>query len=94
MVIDEYRVYLPSAGFSLRLLLLPYFFLIQSPRFTIHNSQFTKVAAALFALIILGLASATYARNTLWKDKISLWEDVVSKNPNSPKRITIWDSLL
>ena len=85
MVIDEYRVYLPSAGFFLALASAAVLLLNQSPRFTIHNSRFTKVAAALFALIILGLASATYARNTLWKDKISLWEDVVSKNPNSPK---------
>ena len=90
MVIDEYRVYLPSAGFFLALASAVVLLLRQGPQFIrpgrpAWGRRFTKVAAALFALIILGLASATYARNTLWKDKISLWEDVVSKNPNSPK---------
>jgi Flp pilus assembly protein TadD len=50
-------------------------------RFTIHDSRF---AVVLFGVIILALASATYARNSLWKDKISLWEDVVRKSPRFP----------
>ncbi len=39
------------------------------------------MVAACFALIILALASATYARNSVWKDKVSLWEDIVRKSP-------------
>ena len=54
-------------------------------RLTIHDSRFSKVAAALFALVILVLSSATYARNTLWSEKISLWEDTVRKSPGSTR---------
>jgi tetratricopeptide (TPR) repeat protein len=53
-------------------------------RITDHGSRITVFAVALFALIILALASATYARNNLWKDKVSLWQDVVSKSPDFP----------
>jgi tetratricopeptide (TPR) repeat protein len=84
MVIDEYRIYLPSVGFLLALVAGVVLILKQSSRFTIHHSRFTKVAFALLALVILGLVSATYARNALWEDKISLWEDVVRKSPAFP----------
>jgi tetratricopeptide (TPR) repeat protein len=53
-------------------------------RITDHGSRIKVFAVALFALIILALASATYARNNLWKDKVSLWQDVVSKSPDFP----------
>jgi Flp pilus assembly protein TadD len=85
MLINEYRVYLPSVGFFIALAAGVAVLLKQSSRFTIHDSRFAKVAAAMFALIIMGLASATYARNVLWKDKVSLWEDVVRKSPNSSR---------
>jgi tetratricopeptide (TPR) repeat protein len=85
MVINEYRTYLPSAGFFLAVVAGFVLFLAQISRFTTQGSRFAKVAFALFAVIILGLASATYARNALWKDKINLWQDVVGKSPNSPR---------
>jgi protein O-mannosyl-transferase len=128
MLIDEYRIYLPSVGFFIAvvagaLLLLQRFTgkgMIKSPspqpspsrgegenliasltssvspplrggdkgegdlRITHHASLVTAFAAVFF-VIILALASATYARNNLWKDKVSLWEDVVRKSPNSPR---------
>jgi tetratricopeptide (TPR) repeat protein len=85
MLINEYRAYLPSVGFFIALAAGVVLLLKQSSRFTIHDSRFAKVAAAMFALIIMGLASATYARNTLWSEKISLWEDTVRKSPGSPR---------
>ncbi|MGC2063418.1 MAG: hypothetical protein WA610_10585, partial [Thermodesulfovibrionales bacterium] len=85
MVINEYRIYLPSVGFFLALVAGLGLLLRQSSRFTIHDSRFMKVVAALFTVIILALASATFARNTLWKDKVSLWEDVVRKSPYSSR---------
>jgi Flp pilus assembly protein TadD len=85
MVMDEYRIYLPSVGFFIALVAGVVLLLKQSSRFTIYNLQFTKIAAVLFAFIILGLASATYARNILWKDKVSLWEDVLRKSPSSSR---------
>jgi Flp pilus assembly protein TadD len=81
MVINEYRVYLPSVGFFLALM-AGGSLLVQ--RFSSLSLKKEKLAAAAFVLIVLVLVSATYARNTLWEDKISLWEDVVRKSPNFP----------
>ncbi len=85
MLINEYRVYLPSVGFFLALVAGAALLVkrVHDSRVTLHGIR--RLPLSVFALIILGLASATYARNTLWKDKVSLWEDVVSKSPNSPR---------
>ena len=32
-------------------------------------------------LLIIALAAVTYSRNTIWHDKIPLWEDVIGKSP-------------
>ncbi len=98
MVMDEYRLYLPSVGFFIAIMsgatLLVTRFSQKAPlpsgiegqlQTTFHLSGFTKIAAALFSVIVLALASATYARNALWKDKVSLWEDVVRKSPSSAR---------
>ncbi|MBI5741582.1 MAG: tetratricopeptide repeat protein [Nitrospirae bacterium] len=82
MVINEYRVYLPSAGFFLALV-SGVLLLFQS--FPVASPQRQKVAVVVFGTIILVLASATYARNSLWGDRVSLWEDAVSKSPGSPR---------
>jgi tetratricopeptide (TPR) repeat protein len=81
MIIDEYRVYLPSVGFFLALVTCG-FLLLQ--RFAGLSPKKEKLAAAAFVLIVFVLASATYARNTLWENKISLWTDVVRKSPDFP----------
>lgn len=94
MVIDEYRAYLPSVGFFLALVAGVVLLLKQGSLFTIHPprtdspaagaSRFAKAVTA-FALLAIILAATTYARNTLWQDKVSLWEDVLTKSPNSPR---------
>jgi Flp pilus assembly protein TadD len=85
MLIDEYRVYLPSVGFFLALMSGVTLLAARFIRFTIHGSRFTAVAIALFAMVILALSAATYARNMVWKDKVSLWEDVARKSPASSR---------
>jgi Flp pilus assembly protein TadD len=106
MVMDEYRVYLPSVGFFIAatagVLLLVNRLATHSAK-TITQSAESKaqkeknamrffrgpmpyaLCPMLLALLILGLAAATYARNTLWKDKVSLWEDVLRKSPSSTR---------
>ena len=32
-------------------------------------------------LIVIGLSLTAYARNMVWSDKVTLWEDVVKKSP-------------
>jgi protein O-mannosyl-transferase len=74
MVIDEYRVYLPSAGmfmaFSTGIFLL-------LGRF---RGKRRVMISSLSVLIILFSITA-YARNSVWKSRISLWEDAVRKAP-------------
>lgn len=82
MLIDEYRVYLPSVGFFIAVT-AGAALLIE--RFTGAPARKLKMAAALLSVIVLGLSSATYARNVLWTDKVSLWEDVIRKSPSSPR---------
>jgi Flp pilus assembly protein TadD len=85
MVIDEYRAYLPSVGFFIAIIAGVVLLLRQNSRFTIHDSRSAKIVVAAFMTLAAILAAATHARNILWKDKISLWEDVVAKSPNSPR---------
>jgi tetratricopeptide (TPR) repeat protein len=82
MLINEYRVYLPSVGFFLALI-TGILLLVQ--RFPGASFQKAKMFAAILAVIVLAFAGSTYARNVLWKDNVSLWEDVVGKSPDSSR---------
>lgn len=76
-VIFEHRLYLASYGI---------FLAITSAVFIIYSrlGSLPKKAAAVFiTAIIAAFAVTTYARNNVWKDEISLWKDVISKNTGS-----------
>lgn len=76
-VIAEYRLYLPMVGFCL---LLP--FLI----FEITNRKTpTNIFIPLMVIILGILFFATWSRNNVWKNEITLWRDVVNKSPNLAK---------
>jgi len=73
-VIFEHRVYLPSVGFLIA---------ITAGLFALAGRlRKEKIAVLLLTLTTLALSAATYARNDVWKDSISFWEDVVRKSPN------------
>jgi tetratricopeptide (TPR) repeat protein len=76
-IMVEYRVYLPSVGFHIAAA-VGIFLLISK----IRNKA--PVYASM-VLVLLVLASATYARNTVWKSDIAMWEDVVKKSPNKSR---------
>jgi len=84
MVIDEYRIYLPSMGFLLSLTTAG---VLLTEQLTKKFLQIKRIAAAFFLIVIMSLSYATFARNILWKDKVNLWEDVVRKSPDSPRAI-------
>lgn len=75
MLMNEYRVYLPSVGL-ITALTAGVFML--SGRLRLNRRA---LVAALSALVII-LATAAYARNSLWRSEIRLWEDAVKKSPN------------
>ena len=73
-VLCEHRVYLPSVGFLTA---------IAAGVFAVAaRFKKEKSAALILVLITLVLSAATYARNNVWKDAESLWENVVKKSPD------------
>jgi tetratricopeptide (TPR) repeat protein len=80
MLIDEYRIYLPSVGAFTSIVTGIFMFVIRAG--SVNAIRNEKVAASLLIFAVVTLTAATYARNTLWTDNISLWQDVVRKSPN------------
>ena len=77
-VINEHRLYLPSIGF----------FLAAGAGAALIRTRLadrsTVVAGAFIPLLVIavtGLSLAAYARNGVWRDAQTLWEDVVKKSP-------------
>ena len=76
-VIFEHRVYLPSVGF---------FTAVTSGIFIAAGKlKKEKIIVPLVVLLTLALSTATFARNNVWKDGRSLWEDVVRKSPDKAR---------
>ncbi len=87
MLIDEYRMYLPSVGMII--CVVTGAFWVFSPKVGALEARFTafKRFTVVTPLLIVGvMAVATYQRNELWGDKIRLWEDTARK---SPAKITV-----
>lgn len=70
MVIDEYRVYLPSVFFFTGM--VSAIFLFKKPKI---------IAISILVLIPLIFSYATYKRNIVWASNVSLWTNVVRKSP-------------
>ncbi|MBI4824153.1 MAG: tetratricopeptide repeat protein [Nitrospirae bacterium] len=77
MVINEYRVYLPSVGVFTAIAIGA--FLVTE---RLKNKKTQTAILSFLTLIPLVLSYATYARNTVWKSEISLWEDIIKKSPH------------
>lgn len=80
-VIFEHRMYLPSAGATIS---MGAALLWAVERLRSRRPLALQCAAAL--IVTAGpLAAATYARNFVWKDDVTLWSDVVSKSPGKAR---------
>lgn len=80
-VIFEHRMYLPSVGAAVA---GGTALLWAVERLRLRGSLRLQCAAAL--LITAGpLGVATYLRNAVWKDDLSLWSDVVRKSPQKAR---------
>jgi tetratricopeptide (TPR) repeat protein len=88
-VIYEHRMYLPTVGVFSALTLAIF---MTIARWKAHQ----KLITVMLLVIIVVLTGATYARNTVWEDKLTLWQDVVGKSPGKPRGYnnlgTIYDS--
>ncbi len=73
-VIFEHRLYLPSVGLMLA---------ASAVVGGLHRWR-TGVGIGVAVVVIL-FSVATYQRNRVWNDEISLWADVVQKSPNKAR---------
>lgn len=71
----EHRLYLPSVGFVLALVLV---YLRYVPKHAVIRY------GPLIAAIVL-LVWATIVRNAVWSDELTLWDDAIKKAPNKPR---------
>jgi hypothetical protein len=78
-VIYEHRVYLPSSGFFIAFVSGVFILLRRS----LAAGNLLPVLVLVF--LSLPLSAASYARNSIWKDGFSLWEDVIKKSPRKAR---------
>jgi len=71
-MIFEHRLYLPMVGPALIASYLVFYLLLKR----------RSLAVIISASIALSLGAGTCLRNRVWQDRITLWRDVVSKNPS------------
>jgi tetratricopeptide (TPR) repeat protein len=76
-VIFEHRMYLPSFGLTLASVVLV---TVALGRAGARISR-PAVALAVVALTAIPLGVAAHKRNTVWKDGVTLWGDVIRKSP-------------
>lgn len=74
-VIFEHRLYLPSFGFFVALATAAALLLAKRERLLI----------LLAACAVVALACATWQRNAVWKDHLTLWGDTVAKSPEKSR---------
>jgi len=82
-VIFEHRLYLPLFGFSL--------FLISSLFLILRDKSRPILIVTLIWTLIAAYSTLTYKRNFIWRDELTLWNDVVGKF--SPKTEVLIESL-
>jgi len=74
-LVFEHRMYLPLGGFAVLAALAGVGLARRAPRL---------VAVGGLAVVV-ALGAATIARNRLWHDPVTLWEDALAKAPSKPR---------
>ena len=80
----EHRLYLPSAGLYLVLILSFYelYTYFNANNFSLDRMKVFMSVAVIFCS---GLSYLTYTHNMVWKDSVSLWQDCISKAPGKAR---------
>jgi Flp pilus assembly protein TadD len=76
MIMNEYRLCLPGIGVFLGFSTVAVHMLSN-----VSNKSFPANYRLFLLILIIPLSLAAYNRNGVWRDKISLWSDAVSKSP-------------
>lgn len=75
-LIFEHRIYLPSVGFSIALVLGVFLLLNKFGERKLHT-----IGVIIFMSVIIVLSVFSYSRNRVWSSEIALWKDCVEKSP-------------
>ena len=78
-LIFEHRTYLPSFGF---------FLVLSSGVFLLLWDNYRYLAVCIFVMIIGSYSIMAFERNKVWKDDLTLWNDVVLKSPDKARPLT------
>jgi protein O-mannosyl-transferase len=81
-IMAERFLYLPSVGLAGCTIAALYALGRRKPR---RRPQNARLAWATLALVCVALGARTYARNSDWKDELSLWTSAVNVSPGSAK---------
>ena len=81
-VIFEHRLYLPSVGVFIAITTSMF---ILANKFKSRCQKIDKAVISLLAVIVLVFIGITCARNIMWQDGVTLWEDVVRKSPKKAR---------
>ena len=77
-VIYEHRLYLPSIGFFMAL--VSGIILIKE-RLAIRAPVVERALIPVMILVVIALSVTAHARNMVWRDEVTLWENVLKKSP-------------
>lgn len=92
-LIYEHRVYLPSAGFFVSIIAA--FDAVATHLAGRHRFLAFDRPLVLPIIIITVLAIATIARNSVWRDEVGFWRDVVAKSPGKGRaHLALGEALL
>jgi protein O-mannosyl-transferase len=78
MMICEYRIYLPSLGFFVAVVSVIF---LGVARYGGTSGRVRKYVMVLLACVVGLFTVLTFARNSLWADRVGLWEDTARKSP-------------
>ncbi|MFZ4439370.1 MAG: tetratricopeptide repeat protein [Syntrophales bacterium] len=78
-VINEHRLYLSSVGFFMASMAV---IALMRAKLAGQTRVFEQVFIPVLVMAVLGLSLSAYARNRVWQDGITFWEDVLKKSPN------------
>lgn len=81
-VIYEHRLYLPSVGYFIAIMSGIVFIYV---RLANRTKVLTKVFMPVMILMVISLSLTAYARNMIWRDEVTLWEDVLRKSPHNDR---------
>jgi tetratricopeptide (TPR) repeat protein len=88
-VMNEHRVYLPSAG------LFPAVAVLAALGFhRIDPRRVSRDVAVAGGVAAVALAIATWQRNPVWADEVSLWSDAAAKAPAHYRPVFNWGAAL